>query len=84
MCVRRRREAEEESEEDARERYSLGTLLKQALMGEIKMNRKGKFPEMSCSLPRDAVQSQQHGPHGKHRVGAKLSTGAMALPRGSA
>lgn len=53
-------------------------------MGEIKMNRKGKFPEMSCSLPRDAVQSQQHGPHDKHRVGAKLSTGAMALPRGSA
>lgn len=52
-------------------------------MGEIMMNRKGKFPEMSCSLPRDAVQSQQHGPHGKHRVGAKLSTGAMSLPRGS-
>lgn len=25
---------------------SPGTLLKQALMGEIKLNRKGKFPEM--------------------------------------
>lgn len=77
-------EVEEEAEEGAGELYSLGTLPKQALMGEIKLNRKGKFPEMSCSLPRDTVQSQEHGPHRKHRVGPNLSMGAMSLPRGSA
>lgn len=71
-------------EEAAGEGYPLETLLKQALMGEIKLHRKRKFPEMCWSLPGDTVQSQRaqspQQTQWMRRVGANLSVGAVSMP----